>query len=233
MANRILRDWTDSEKVDLLSFQGEVFFLRLFMKADDYGCYHGNPKLLRASLYPLRLDSIREADLQRWIAECVNAGLIVLYESADKPYLRIVNFGQRLRSMKHRFPTDDGNSRTIVSDLRTDDGDPPPEEREKGKLNPKPETNPKEKAKAEISLSDFEGLFDDLWKETISMMPVHKGKNLNECIQKAYLHLQAGGRLARGTTQDFKQCVQSFLNNERPSNGHQFKKPKAFNLSDV
>jgi hypothetical protein len=211
MANRILRDWTDSEKIDLLSPQAEVFLVRLFMKADDFGCYHGNPKLLRASLFPLRLDSIREADLQRWIAECVKAGLIVLYESADRPFVQVVNFGQRLRSMKHKFPPNDSDPPSTVSNSRTNDSDPPPEEEEKGKPNPNQKPNPKR----EVTLAEFEMAFDELWWDTIQSMSVHKGKDIKGAIQKAYLHMKTEGRLERGGPSDFKKCVQSFLNNER------------------
>ncbi len=113
MANRILRDWTDSENIDKLSFQAEVLFVRLFMKADDYGCYHANPKLLNASLFPLK--SIREADITRWLTECQDSGLIALYENSGKKYLFIKNFGQRLRTMKRKFPEPDINN--PVSDL--------------------------------------------------------------------------------------------------------------------
>ena len=54
MPNRVLRDWTASEKMDKLSQGAEVFFTRLIMKADDYGLYYGNPKLLNSALFPLR-----------------------------------------------------------------------------------------------------------------------------------------------------------------------------------
>lgn len=90
------------------------------------------------------------------------------------------------------------------------------------------EKRKEEKRGEEISLSDFENLFDDIWKEQVQM--VHKGKNLKEIIPKAYLHLSAGGRLLNGTTAEFKQCVQAFLNNEKPENGR--KKP-SFNLKDI
>lgn len=110
MANRILRDWTDSENIDKLSFQAEVLFTRLFMKADDYGCFHANPKLLKAALFPLK--DIREADLTRWMDECQKAGLIAFYDEGGKKYLFIKNFGQRLRAMKRRFPEPDSNPRS-------------------------------------------------------------------------------------------------------------------------
>lgn len=117
MANRILRDWTDSENIDKLSFQAEVTFTRLFMKADDYGCFHANPKLVKAALFPLK--DLRETDISRWLDECQKAGLIAFYNEGGKKYLVIKNFGQRLRAMKSKFPL------PIDSDTLTDDSNPP------------------------------------------------------------------------------------------------------------
>lgn len=144
MANRVLRDWTDSEKVEKLSFQAEVTFTRLFMKADDYGCFHGNPKLLKAALFPLR--DIREADLSRWLAECLNAGLIAFYEESGKKYVVIRNFGQRLRTMKRRFPVPDSNSLTI-------DSSPPPETKQKQETES--ETKQETEIPSEIEFLDY------------------------------------------------------------------------------
>jgi hypothetical protein len=102
MPQRILRDWTDSELVDNLSFQAEVLLTRLIMKADDFGSYHANPKLLNAFCFPLK--NIRETDITRWLQELASSGLIVLYDAENKPFLNILNFNQRLRSMKRCFP---------------------------------------------------------------------------------------------------------------------------------
>lgn len=111
MPNRLLRDWTGSDKVNTLTVYAERFFTRLIMKADDYGCFYADVRILKANLFPLLLDSIREADLLRWMAECQKAGLIVLYESNDKKYLQIIEFNQRLRQKTQKFPmpTDDGH----------------------------------------------------------------------------------------------------------------------------
>ena len=167
MPNRVLRDWTDSEKVDTLSFQAEALFTRLIMKADDFGCFHANPKLLRAYCFPLRIDQIKEADICLWLAECESAGLLFIYSSNNKQYLRINNFGQRLRIMRHKFPEPTetqlpevvkGDTQLLSNNLRSIDsnlqqvaatrGNPPPEVETKleteveveTNLNPKPET---------------------------------------------------------------------------------------------
>lgn len=104
MANRVLRDWTDSEPINSLSVNSERFFTRLIMKVDDYGRFYSDARLLKANLFPLLLDSIREADVIRWMAECQKAGLIVIYEVSSKRYLQIVDFKQRLRKMTSKYP---------------------------------------------------------------------------------------------------------------------------------
>lgn len=104
MPNRILRDWTDSDRVNKLTVHEERFFVRLIMKADDYGCYYADTRLLKANLFPLLLDGVREADISRWMAACQKAGLIVLYEASSKKYLQVVDFKQRLDKAKNKFP---------------------------------------------------------------------------------------------------------------------------------
>jgi len=102
MPNRIIRDWTDSERIDTISFQAEVLLLRLMMKADDLGAYHANPKLINSFCFPLK--NIRETDISRWLQELVSSGLIALYDADNKSFLHIINFGQRLRTVKPKYP---------------------------------------------------------------------------------------------------------------------------------
>jgi hypothetical protein len=112
--------------MDTLSPGAEVFFTRLIMKADDFGCYYGNPKLLKSHLFPLK--EYKDSEVLKWRNECQKSGVIKLYIADEKEYIHILNFGQRLRSMSSKFPlphegttlTDDSNSRTI-------DSTPPPE----------------------------------------------------------------------------------------------------------
>lgn len=120
MPNRILRDWTTSENIDRLSEGAELFFVRLIMKADDHGCFHSNPKLLKAALFPLREYKLTQID--GWILECKKVGIILIYGK----YLQIINFGQRLRTMNSKFPLPDSNSLTddgqMTDKCLTDDG---------------------------------------------------------------------------------------------------------------
>lgn len=103
MPNRILRDWTDSEKIDNLTVHAERFFTRLIMKADDFGRYSANLKYVKSTLFPLRTD-VRETDITRWFAECEKAGLIALYTVASKDYVQIENFKQVLRQKNEKYP---------------------------------------------------------------------------------------------------------------------------------
>lgn len=92
MPTRLLREGIlTSERVDQLDAAGEVFYRRLMSKVDDHGYYDARPSILRTSLYPLRVDRVREADITRWIAACEKAGLIALYSHDGKPYMQMLD----------------------------------------------------------------------------------------------------------------------------------------------
>lgn len=110
----MLRDWTMSEKVNGLSVHAERFFTRLIMKVDDYGGLFAHTSLLKASLFPLLLDAIREADISRWMAECQKAGLIVLYEAEGKKYVQICDFRQRLDKAKAKYPLPSNSCNSVI-----------------------------------------------------------------------------------------------------------------------
>jgi hypothetical protein len=97
MPNRIVREGlVESEAVNTLSCEGERFFSRLLLKADDYGRYHAHPQLLKAHLFPLKPE-ITVGDISRWVAECQKADIVWAYEADGKRYLCIPKFRQRLR----------------------------------------------------------------------------------------------------------------------------------------
>jgi hypothetical protein len=104
MPNRYLREsYIESEAVSGLSWQAESTYLRLIVTVDDWGRCEANLKLLRPKLFPLRLTQVREADVQRWIAECEKAGLVRLYENGGKPYLQMMKW-EKGRSEKSKYP---------------------------------------------------------------------------------------------------------------------------------
>jgi hypothetical protein len=104
MPNRIIREgWVESEAVDALSCEAERFFIRLCLKADDYGRFHAHPQLLKSHLFPLR-ETLRSTDIAAWLAECEKAGLVRCYAVARKRYLLIPKFKQRFRAKESKFP---------------------------------------------------------------------------------------------------------------------------------
>jgi hypothetical protein len=97
--NRIVREGIlTSDRIDQLDAAAEVFYRRLMSKVDDHGLYDARPSILRSSLYPLRVDRVREADITRWIAACEKAGVIALYEHDGKPLLQMLDTRWAARS---------------------------------------------------------------------------------------------------------------------------------------
>ena len=79
MPSRIVREGIlTSERVNSLTPHAELFYRRVMSVVDDYGRFSANLSLLRASCYPLKLDSVKEDSIKKHLAECVDAGLIVL-----------------------------------------------------------------------------------------------------------------------------------------------------------
>lgn len=106
MPNRWLREGIlDSERINALDWPEEVFYRRLMSKVDDYGLFDARPAILRTTLYPLRVDRVREADIARWIATCEKAGVIALYVYGGKPYGQMLDTKWQARSEpKHPLP---------------------------------------------------------------------------------------------------------------------------------
>lgn len=150
MPNRILRDWTDSFTVNSLDAQSERFFIRLIMKADDFGAFHADPRLLKSYLFPL-LSDIREADITRWLAACEKAGLVRCYvDDKGRKYTQIMNFRQRMRQQVAKFPQPDGQPQVecqtddgqLTDDCLSTDSDPPLEEETNTNTNTKKKERP-------------------------------------------------------------------------------------------
>src|SRR5690242_12691632 len=100
MPTRIVRDGIlRSERINALSPAAELFYRRLMSVVDDFGRYDANPLLLRSDVFPLRVDQVTTEDIKLWLAECAagDKPLIHLYEIDGKPFLEILNFGQRIR----------------------------------------------------------------------------------------------------------------------------------------
>ena len=104
MPNRYIREGLiDSDSVNALSDQAFNFYVRLLLKADDFGRFDGREIVLKSSLYPLKPEK-RVSDISRWLAECEKSGLIVLYAVDGKKYIEILNFNQQIRIKHSKYP---------------------------------------------------------------------------------------------------------------------------------
>ncbi len=90
--------------MDGLSANAERLFTRLIMRADDFGRFHCEPRLVKANCFPLAED-ITSADVGPWLSELADRGLIVVYEVEGRKFLAIANYGQRLKDSRAKFPT--------------------------------------------------------------------------------------------------------------------------------
>lgn len=109
MPSRLVREVIlRSEKVNKLSFEAEVFYRRLLSVVDDFGRYSANPTLLRSACYPLKIDHIKDRQIEKWLQECFDAELLGFYDSTGKKFLEVLNVNTP-RASKSRYPTPDNN----------------------------------------------------------------------------------------------------------------------------
>jgi len=103
MATRVIRHgFLDSEKVNAMSDAAQNFFIRLMLVADDYGRFDARPNILASQCFPLGQRSA--ADCSKLLQENIENGLVLQYSVFGKNYLLIQNFGQRLRTMRSKYP---------------------------------------------------------------------------------------------------------------------------------
>lgn len=107
MPSRIIKESiTTSESLAAVSADAERLFWRLVVKADDYGLYYGNPKILSSMCFPLNPPA--EKKIQSWLAELVGQGMVGTYTSEEdgKQYLKLLSWDkhQQTRAKKSKYP---------------------------------------------------------------------------------------------------------------------------------
>lgn len=123
----IRRGLLDSERFNALGWQAQSVYFRLLLVADDFGLFDARPAFLRAQLFGMCLDRVREADLQRGLAACEEAGLVRFYAVAGKPYLMIERYGQRGKG-RPKFPLPPGFALVAVKAGRSTEWEMAPQE---------------------------------------------------------------------------------------------------------
>ena len=106
MPNRIIKESIcTSDELAALSPEAEVLFYRLIVKADDFGLFYANPKIINGYCFPLK--NYKDAQIQSWLNELVKVQLIIIYTGEDsKKYLKFVSWDkhQTRRADKSKFP---------------------------------------------------------------------------------------------------------------------------------
>lgn len=105
MPSRVLREGIlTSERVNSLDWEEEVFYRRLMSVVDDFGRFTAHSSLLRAALYPLKLDTVRDSDVDRLLESVERAGLVRVYVVAQKRFVELLDFRQQTRAKESKYP---------------------------------------------------------------------------------------------------------------------------------
>lgn len=121
MPNRILREGIlTSERINSLAWEAEVFYRRLMSVVDDFGRFSAHPSLLRAALYPLKLDTVRDTNMERLLAAVEQASLVRVYEVAGKRYVEMLDFRQQVRAKDSKFPQPPADAEHGISTCAAD-----------------------------------------------------------------------------------------------------------------
>ena len=119
MPNRILKESIcTSDNLNDLSPQEEIFFYRLIVNCDDYGIADARLKMLRAKCFPLKIDTVKENDIEKWLKALIKANLCFLYEVEGKRYLKMTSWErhQQIRAKRSKFPTPDSNGYQMIAE---------------------------------------------------------------------------------------------------------------------
>lgn len=105
MPNRILRDGIlTSDRVNELDLFQENVYRRLMSVVDDFGRFDGRHEIIRAAIFPLRLDSVTNDMIEQALEACRTLGLIVRYRIDGKNFLQLSDFRQQVRVMRSKCP---------------------------------------------------------------------------------------------------------------------------------
>lgn len=184
-----------SDRVDQLDSAAEVFYRRLMSKVDDHGLYDARPSMLRAMLFPLRIDRVREADITRWMAACQKAGLIVLYEADGKPFLKMLDTNWQTRSdAKYPLPPENICKQLQSSVHLVVDGDV-------GVDGPRKRGSPKVPLPKDFAVSERVAA----WAEArgIENLPAHFENFVSQCKAKGYKYADWDEGLMRAVRDDW------------------------------
>lgn len=163
MPNRILREGIlTSPKLAKLNWAEEVLYRRLMSVVDDYGRYPADEGILLGHLYSRQLKKVSESDIGKWLDGVQAAGLVRVYRSeSGEHYLELLNFGQKVRALKSKYPDPPTSAGTCQQPLANASvfvfGDVSEDEGDAGAAAPTPKPSkkkPKTAIPADFAISD-------------------------------------------------------------------------------
>ena len=153
MPDRIIRAGIiTSDRMSQLTWFAEVFYRRLMSVVDDFGRFDARPAILRSALFPLQIDRVGNDEVEDGLRECAAAGLVQLYRVDNKPYLELLDFRQRMRSQKSKWPAPGEltpDSADCGGQLPADDSHAPTSADIGGQMRPETETETETEAQSE------------------------------------------------------------------------------------
>jgi hypothetical protein len=106
MPSRIIKETIIiSESLSNISADAERFFWRLIVKADDFGLFYGDPRILASLCFPQKPPT--EQRVRSWLTELVGEGMVGTYTGDDgKKYLKLLNWEkcQQTRAKNSKYP---------------------------------------------------------------------------------------------------------------------------------
>lgn len=143
MPTRALKESiTTSPEIDKLSPEEERFFYRLLVVCDDHGCMDARPHVLRSRCFPLKIDDLKNDDIQKWLDVLSSEGidLVRVYERNGRKYLQVTNWKkhQQIRAHRRKYPApswEDPEIVGVVNDEENGNGNESKVKPDKEKVN--------------------------------------------------------------------------------------------------
>ncbi len=177
MPNRIIKESvTTSNEIDCLTAEEERFFYRLIVVCDDYGRMDARSSILRAKCFPLKIDSIKDKDIEKWLDALIKQDLVEVYIVGGKKYLQMSTWGkhQQKRAKYSKYPSPDEGMKSDAINCNQEIPNVPENTRIREYENTITRASEKKEAEA---------LFDYLW----DLYPRKKGKGSVTGSQKKKL----------------------------------------------
>lgn len=148
MPSRILREaYVTSGRIDAVSPAARDCWVRLLLNVDDFGRFHGDPRIVASKCFPLRANA---RNCQQMLAELAAVGLIVRYEQEGKQYLALTQWNERVRT-KPKYPAPPDCQQPADRCAQTADNCQPPS------YSPSPSNSPSPSASSAIAFDAEHG----------------------------------------------------------------------------